>query len=171
MTTATTTAIKTEIDRYEAGASDLHRWIDGLSPADLDAHPVANTWSMRQLVVHMLDSDLAYGHRMRKITAEQKPLLMGYDETAWSSVPAMQVGDLKVVASLFEAHRQWVAAFLHALPEDAWQREGVHSERGIVTISKLIGNMIGHVTHHEPFVVAKRAALGKPMRELVSAAR
>ncbi|MBX3355486.1 MAG: DinB family protein [Phycisphaeraceae bacterium] len=157
------------IDRYESQAGSLHAWIDGLSAADLDAHPIAGTWSMRELVIHMLDSDLAYGHRMRKLAAEKKPLIMGYDETLWSANAALQAGDLKVVASIFELHRRWVAAFLRALPANAWTREGIHSERGIVTIEKLVRTMTEHVPHHATFVAAKREKLGKPLREAVGA--
>jgi len=160
-----------DIDRYESQSEALHHWIDGLSPADLDAHPVPGTWSMRQLVVHMLDSDLVYGHRMRKIVAEAKPLLMGYDETLWASTPALQGGDLKVLASIFDLHRRWMAGVLRALPAEAWQREGVHSERGIVTIGKLVSTMLGHVPHHETFVAAKRDKLGKPLNQAVGATR
>lgn len=160
-----------DIDRYEALAPALHRWLEGLTAADLDAHPVAGTWSMRELLNHMLDSDIVYGHRMRKIAAEKKPLLMGYDETLFAATPALQAGDPKVIATVFESNRRWIAAFLRALPADAWQREGVHSERGIVTIQTLIKTMIEHVPHHERFAAAKREKLGKPMRELAGAAR
>lgn len=161
----------TDIDRYESLAGAMHRWIDGLSPADLDAHPVPGTWSMRELLLHMLDSDLVYGHRMRKIAAEKRPLLMGYDETLFAQTPALQAGDPKGLATIFELHRKWIAAFLRALPEDAWTRDGVHSERGMVTISKLVATMIEHVFHHEKFAAAKRDKLGKPMRELAGAGR
>jgi len=153
-----------DIDRYESQAGALHAWIDGLSAAELDAHPVPGTWSMRELVMHMLDSDLVYGHRMRKIAAEKRPLLMGYDETLWASTPSLQSGDLAPLATIFELHRRWIASFLRALTADAWQREGVHSERGVVTIEKLLGTMIGHVPHHEKFAAAKREKLGKPMK-------
>lgn len=164
-----TQAQHTDIDRYESQAGALVRWIDGLSPADFDARPIPGKWTIRELVTHMIDSDLVYGHRMRKVAAQDRPLLMGYDETRWASNPALQAGDPMPAAVIFEAHRRWIAAFLRALPPEAWKREGVHSERGIVTIASLLGNMLDHVPHHEKFLIAKREALGKPMRELAAA--
>ena len=59
---------RTWIDRYEAGAELLAPAIAGLSSAELDAHPVPGTWSVRQIVVHLLESDLAAMHRMRRIS-------------------------------------------------------------------------------------------------------
>ncbi len=161
----------TDIDRYESQASELHSWIDGLSSDDLDAHPIPGTWSMRELLAHMLDSDLAYGHRMRKVAAERRPLMMGYDETLWAATPALQVGDAKAMASIFELHRRWIAAFLRALPAEAWSREGVHSERGIVTIGSLLSTMLDHVPHHATFAMAKREKLGASMPESDGAVR
>lgn len=152
-----------DIDRYESQAAELRRWVDGLSSAQLDAHPVPGTWSMRELVAHMLDSDLVYGHRMRKVAAERRPLMMGYDETIWAATPALQVGDATAMATIFELHRGWIASFLRALPAEAWSREGIHSERGVVTIASLLSTMLNHVPHHAKFAEAKREKLGKPM--------
>lgn len=42
------------IDRYEQGAAELRQAIEGLSPAELNAFPVPGTWSIQQIVWHML---------------------------------------------------------------------------------------------------------------------
>jgi hypothetical protein len=59
---------RTLIDRFEAGADIPLRAIAGLSPAELDAFPVPGTWSIRQIIVHLWESDLAASHRMRRIS-------------------------------------------------------------------------------------------------------
>ncbi|MBX9581782.1 MAG: DinB family protein [Gemmataceae bacterium] len=46
------------IEQYAAGATVPADLIRGLSAADLDARPEPGRWSLRQLVVHLLDSDL-----------------------------------------------------------------------------------------------------------------
>ena len=37
------------------------------------AFPVPGKWSVQQLVMHMLDSDLVAGERMKRIIAEPRP--------------------------------------------------------------------------------------------------
>lgn len=156
------------IERYESQARTLHRWIEGLSDADLDAHPVPGTWSVRQVLVHVLDWDLITTHRMRRIAGEERPLVIGYDESRCALVPALHAGDAVTAASLFELNRRWTGAFFRALPLGAEYREGVHSERGIIRLGDGPASAADHVDHHEKFVIAKRAALGKPLREVAA---
>ena len=152
-----------DIDAYERQADVLARWTAGLTDADLDAHPVPGTWSVRQLVTHMLDSDLIATHRMRRIAAEDLPLLVSYDETRFGQTPATNAGGVKMAAELFALNRRWTAAFLRALPPEAFARAGIHTQRGTITLGETVPRYVDHVTHHESFLLAKRKALGKPL--------
>lgn len=69
-----------------------------------------------------------------------------------------------MMATIFDLHRRWIASFLRALSVEAWSREGIHSERGAVTITSLLSTMLKHVPHHATFAEAKRAKLGKAMQ-------
>lgn len=151
------------INDYEAGASRPYRWIAGLSAREIDAHPVPNTWSIREVVVHILDSDLAATHRLRRIAAEETPLLIAYDETAFVKNLHYDTANLTLVTELFAMNRKFTAEFLRTLPPEAFARVGIHNQRGKVTLGEMIGMYVNHLSHHEKFVVAKRAALGKPM--------
>jgi hypothetical protein len=155
---------RSQIDRYEAQGHELKHWVDGLTDHELDAFPVPGTWSIRQLVVHMYDSDQIATHRMRRMAAEEKPLLVGYDETAFSKVPAINAGSVEDVAELFALNRRWTADFLRALPDAAFNRQGVHTQRGLVTIGELVTLYTKHVEGHRVFLLAKREKLGKPLR-------
>ena len=46
------------IERYVAEAGELGKSITGLAPEDLLAFPVPGTWSIQQIVLHIVDSDL-----------------------------------------------------------------------------------------------------------------
>ncbi len=150
------------IDEFEAQGSRPRGWIAGLTKAQLTAFPVPGTWSVAQLVVHVLDSDMAAGHRMRRIVAEETPLLIAYDETAFASRLHYHETDLGLVVELFEAHRRHIAQWLRLLPEEAFARAGVHNQRGKVTLGQFVQIYVDHVTHHERFLLAKRRALGVP---------
>lgn len=152
------------IERYASQAGAMKRWIAGLSRAECLAHPVSGTWSVQNLVVHMLDSDLVATHRMRRIAAEECPLLIAYDETLFARNINEDGTDLAVVADLFDLNRRFTAGFLRTLAPEALQRAGVHNQRGKVTLHQIIEIYVHHVDHHEPFLLAKRAAMGKPMR-------
>jgi len=151
------------IDGFANGATTPARWVAGLSKPDLLAHPVPGTWSIQELVVHVLDSDLAASHRMRRMVAEDLPLIIAYDETAFSKTLRYDQMDLGEVVELFRLHRVFVARWLRTLPREAFAREGVHNQRGKVNVAGMIQIYIDHLTHHEKFLIEKRRVMGKPM--------
>lgn len=151
------------VDAYEARASTPRAWIAGLSPAQLDAHPVPGTWSMRQLVIHMIESDLAATHRMRRIAVEDHPLLVMYDETAMAQDRAINAPDIALVCDLFALNRRFTGQFLRACTPEQFARKGVHSRYGHLTLERMVAMYAEHVDGHAVFANAKRAALGLPL--------
>jgi hypothetical protein len=154
---------RTLIDRFERGGATLRSAIEGLSEDDLRAKPGPGAWSIRELVIHVLDSDLVAQDRMRRIVGMHKPLLIAYDENEYIKVLPYDALDLHLVCDVFEATRKLTAQMLRALPDEAFAREGVHNERGIVTLGELLEGYVWHVDHHMEFVRKKREKLGKPM--------
>lgn len=116
---------------------------------------------MRQLVVHMLDSDLAAGHRMKRMAAEDVPLLIAYDETAFAEKLYAGV-DVNMACELFRMNRLHTGEVLRKLPAETFSRVGIHNQRGKVTLAEMVEIYIHHMDHHAPFALAKRVAMGAP---------
>ena len=154
---------RTLIDRYEAGAELLAPAIAGLSGAELDAHPVPGTWSVRQIVVHLLESELAAVHRMRRIMAEDRPLVIAYDETRMAESCFYEHEDMARVCRMFADARHMMAGVLRRAPEAAFSRACVHNQNGLVTLGRLVEMYVGHLAHHMKFLLDKRRMLGKPI--------
>lgn len=152
--------VSAAIDRYASGAATPGRAIAGLSRDQLLAHPVPGTWSIQEIVVHLLDSDLAATHRMRRIAAEEQPLLIAYDETAFAKTLSYDRDDLALVCRLFEVNREFTAAFLRRLPPEAFARTGVHNQTGIRSLLDLVGAYANHVDHHMKFLLEKKKLVG-----------
>ena len=110
--------------------------------------------------VHLLDSDLASTHRMRRIVAEECPLLVAYDENAFIARLPSADADLVEVLDLFEANRRFTARWLRSLPAEAFSRVGIHTQRGKVTLLQIVEIYSNHVGHHLEFVAQKRRNLG-----------
>lgn len=152
---------RSQIDAYEAGAGVPAELVRGLSAAELDATPIPGTWSIRQIVVHLLDSDLVGADRMRRVIAMDRPALLAYDQDAYVARLGYTETDVTAAAELFAANRRFMAAVLRRLPDDAFGRAGVHSENGPMTLEKLIGTYVWHLDHHAGFARRKRALLGR----------
>jgi hypothetical protein len=152
------------IDRYSAGGELLRNAVVGLSEADLLAHPIPNTWSIKEIVVHLMDSDLIGADRMKRIAAEPNPLLIGYDESAFARTLGYPQTDLQLALELFALNRQQTAAVLRQLPAESFERTGVHNEKGKVTLADMVRGYIDHLDGHLLHLHRKRELLGKPAK-------
>ena len=95
----------------------------------------------------------------RTIALEQ-PLLMGVDERPYPEKLNYQRFDLAEQLALFTALRRHASRILRMQPPEAWQRNAVHSETGLVTLRQLVLQAVRHLRHHLPFIAEKRVALG-----------
>lgn len=148
------------VEKFAAGAVKLWKSVEGLSDAQLDAFPVPGTWSIRQIVVHTLDSDLVAGDRMKRVAAMDVPLLMNYDEAAYARTLYHPGLSVRLACDLFEKHREFTAAVLRPLPTAAFERYGVHNLNGKRTLGELVATYIEHLEHHLRFIEKKRAMVG-----------
>jgi hypothetical protein len=151
------------IDQYEAGGDALTRSLEGLTKDDLLAYPIPGTWSIQEIVVHLMDSDLIGSDRMKRTIAEKQPSLLGYDENAFAKNLRYDLQDVNAAAALFAANRRLFSVVLRSIPTEAFSRVGIHSENGPETLEHQLKKYIKHLEHHLSFVVKKRALLGKPL--------
>lgn len=151
------------LEKYAADGPRLAKSIEGLTHADLIAHPVPGTWSIQEIVFHMMDSDFIASDRMRRVASETNPLITGYDETARTKALNYEKLDVQLACRLFELNRQMNAAMLRTLPDSAYARTGIHTERGKISLGDLLEIYTGHLDHHLKFLLEKRRMLGKPL--------
>lgn len=148
------------IDRYAMGGAILNYAVDGLTPEQLRARTGPGAWSIAELVNHLLDADLVYSERMKRVVAEPNPTLLAFDQDLWAQKLNYQEADVPTAVSLFNANRQWTAGLLRRLSDDDFARAGQHSEAGRVTLAGLLATITGHLDHHLRFLYTKRANLG-----------
>ena len=151
------------MERYIAGADVPAKSIVGLGKADLLAKPVPGTWSIHQIVLHLLDSDLIASDRMKRVAAEDRPTLIGYNETLFANTLYFDDLDVELACDLFAKNRRLTYEILKRLPDEAFARTGLHNESGEITLAYLVKTYVGHLDHHLKFIREKRALLGKPL--------
>lgn len=149
------------IDQYEAGGAKLRQAIQNLTPEDLRAFPVPNTWSIQQIVLHLVDTDLVLADRMKRVIAEDNPPLIGFDETRFAQRLAYHDQPAADAVTLFDLNRRLFSRVLRSLPPTAFERTGVHNQRGPLTLAQILQTSIRHLDHHLKFLYDKRALLKK----------
>lgn len=156
------------IHQYAAEADAPLKAIQGLSAADFNAFPIPGTWSIQQIVIHLMESDLIGTDRMKRVAAEgwpgkAPPLIVNYDESAFIQHLAPERIDPVKACELFRMNREVTAVMLRSLPADAFARVGIHSHRGKLTLFDLVKGYAEHARGHLEHLKRKRAILGKPI--------
>jgi uncharacterized damage-inducible protein DinB len=151
------------IESYFAGATRPAQAIRGLSAADLDALPIPGTWSIRQIIAHLMDSDLIASDRMKRVIAMDNPTILAYDEAAFAKRLGYGWMDVELACKVFELNRRLTTELLRSLPDAAFSRRGQHSESGPLTLQKLLEIYTNHLDHHLGFLQRKRTLLGKAL--------
>jgi uncharacterized damage-inducible protein DinB len=124
---------------------------------------VPGTWSLREIVVHLMDSDLVASDRMKRIIAMENPTLLAFDENEFVRKLGYNELDATLAASIFAQNRELTTAILRRLSDAAFARQGTHNERGPMTLAAIVGLFVNHLNHHLEFFRQKRAILGKPL--------
>ncbi len=147
---------------YERGIDDLKAAVAGLTPDQVRARPIPGKWSTIEVVAHVADTEVYFSDRIERTLALDRPLLMGVDERPYPERLGYQSFDLAEELALFTALRRHVARILRSQPPEAWSRQGIHSETGLVTVRRLVFQAVRHARHHLPFIAEKRTAMLRP---------
>ncbi len=144
---------------YLAGPLLLRRAVAGLSPEQLRARPVPGRWLTLEVVCHLSDFEAVYADRMKRVIAEQEPPLRSGDPDLFAASLAYQSRDLGEELALIEATRRQMARILQAVPPPTFQRTGIHSSDGPITLETLLRRITAHIPHHVRFIDQKRKSL------------
>ena len=151
------------IDEFARGIGLLYYATEGLTPLELRSRSGPGEWSIAQVVLHMMDSDLVGADRMKRVIAEDTPTLLAYDETKWAASLFYEEQPVATAAVLFDLNRRHVADVLRRLDDATFERAGIHTERGRETLEQLVCDYAAHLDHHLKFIYEKRQRLGRPI--------
>jgi uncharacterized damage-inducible protein DinB len=148
------------IDNYLAGPAQLRKAIAGMTPDQLAARPVPGKWSTLEVLCHIADFEPVYADRMKRVIAEDYPLLLAGDPDIFQARLAYSNRDAEEELTLIEVVRSQMARILKTLPESEFARTGKHSVDGPISLATLLERITNHIPHHVTFVEDKRKALG-----------
>ena len=133
--------------RYRSGAAAVHEALAGVTAEELDRPVPSGSWTARQVVHHLADSEATAYIRLRRLIAEDGPIIHGYDEPEWARRLHY---DRPIEASLgvLVAVRAASLELLEALTPAEWERSGTHSESGPYSVERWLEIYGGHPRDH-----------------------
>lgn len=151
------------VEPYLAGLETLRQAVAGMTREQAMARPVPGKWSTHQVVCHLADFEAVYADRMKRVLAEDQPLLLSADEQKYAEALHYEERDMEEELALIDLTRRQMARILRQHPVQALARAGIYRHDGLDeprTLEQFLGLITKHIPHHVKFVVEKRRALG-----------
>ncbi len=147
----------TLIERYRTGTADVEAALAGIIDAELDRPPAdPDAWTAREVAHHLADSEAMAYSRLRRLIAEDEPVIAGYDEPEWARRLHY---DRPIVASIavLGAVRAASLELLERLTDAEWDRAGTHSDSGAYSVDDWLRIYAAHSHDHAEQIRAARA--------------
>lgn len=150
------------IDQFEDGIALLNNALEGLSPEAIAWVPPAEAniglWSIHQIVIHLADAEASFADRIKRIIAEDDPVLLEWSEEKFLQRLFYNEQSVEDAVGLIKLTRKQLTRVLRKVPKSAFERSGNHSRRGKQTLADVIGFDNWHLAHHVEFIDKKKAA-------------
>jgi hypothetical protein len=136
------------IEEYAQGYDVLTRAVDKVTPELLNFKPETNKWSIKEILIHVCDTEIAAVHRMKQVISEDNPLLMKMDQDSWATRLDYRNLDHEDYLLLFKLMRATMVPILQSLKPEDWERTGIHSAAGKQTLEDIVRMFTKHVHDH-----------------------
>ncbi len=147
------------IEQYKNGYLTVTEALRGITEEGLDRRPTPTEWSAREVVHHLADSEMTSAIRLRRLLAEDRPMIVSYDEREFSRRLHYE-RPIQASLDAFRAARQTTAEILERLSDADWTREGTHSESGQYTVETWLEIYAKHGLDHAEQIRRARNSAG-----------
>jgi len=143
-------ALVPEDDILTAMSSELSEtlsFLHGVPERDACLRHPPYTWSTKEVVGHLTDSERIFGYRALRFARGDATPLPGFDENAYARAAEFDHKSLFDLVAEFEAVRRSHLSLFGNLPDVAWTRRGTANDNG-VSVRALAYIIVGHQRHH-----------------------
>ena len=129
-------------------ASELQGQLMGLGENDLRYRPAPDEWSLKEIAAHLRDAEACFLERLELIARQDEPRLPDIDTAAYVLERDYQSLNPREALLEFARLRHQSTALLWSLAPSDWEREGLHTYRGRITIMQVARDMNEHDLGH-----------------------
>jgi hypothetical protein len=135
------------LERFATGFAAVADALDGAGDEDLDGRGPSGEWSAREIAHHLADSESMAYVRLRRLIAEDEPVIAGYDEPEWARRLHYE-RPIETSLEVLQAVRGASQQLLMTLTPDEWDRRGTHGESGAYSVDDWLRIYSEHSHQH-----------------------
>jgi hypothetical protein len=148
------------IAMYRDGYAAVVEALLKITPEELEARRAPGRWNAREIVHHLADSEMTSAIRLRRLLAEDRPQIQGYDQDEFAR-KLYYDRPHETSLELFKYARLATAELLERLQPADWLREGTHSESGPYSVETWLTIYAQHAHKHARQIREARGAAQK----------
>jgi DinB family protein len=126
----------------------IERLIKGAAPEKLRKRPMPDKWSVREILAHLADVEIAVGWRVRLILGAPGTPVQAFDQDAWVEAGHYAKRNPHSSLAQMRALREANLALYRSLTPEQWKHHGMHAERGQETVEHITRMVAGHDMNH-----------------------
>jgi hypothetical protein len=127
--------------------ADTAALLHGLEPSRTTVGYAAGKWSIRDILLHMADTERVMSYRALRIARGDATPLPGFDEATYAPMAGANARSAESLLNELAVTRASTVALFDGLPAEAWDRRGTASGMS-VTVRGLAWIIAGHERHH-----------------------
>ncbi|WP_341960100.1 putative metal-dependent hydrolase [Planococcus maritimus] len=133
-----------EIDSYTTRLREL---VDSLSDEDLNKTYRDGSWTIRQLVHHVADSQLALYERLKLALTEYQPTVSEFDQDKWAYLPDNRL-PVESSIRMLEGLNERIVALGNYVTGAQLDRVFIHETDGEIRVAETLAKLSWHEEHH-----------------------
>ena len=122
--------------------------LNTLTPEQIGQKPAPGRWSVRELLCHLADCEVAWAWRLRQAYGEDHPTIQPFEQDPWARAYDGVGYTAEAAQMAWTALRGWNLALIETLSEADKLRPVTHPEVGPLTLWNLVEIAAGHDLHH-----------------------
>src|SRR5438552_4930017 len=137
------------LDAAEKSPKQIAAAVLGLPDKTLRYKPAPNKWCILEILAHLADAVVVFGHRIRQCLAEGDSTISPMDQYAWANNFGYMEASAEESLAASRAARAANARLMRRLKEADSEKGAYHPEKKRkVTVGEIIGYMQAHDPNH-----------------------
>ena len=137
------------VDSLAAFPDVLRAQLASLGPERFEQRAPGGGWTLREVLSHLADTELVYGHRIRLALVDALPEFPSFDQERWTDRWGALESAPERILTVWATHRTWNVGLLRTVAPEEWDREGLHPTRGPETVRQMVRLWAAHDLIHQ----------------------
>jgi hypothetical protein len=139
---------KNPVSLQREALSIIETLIHGVPTAVLKQRPGNDKWSVTEIIAHLAEDELVSSWRYRQMLEHQTPALLDFNQDLWAYLGKYSEWSPEDAFTMFRLLREANLRMFEYLNPSQWERDGIHAERGLITVREHCRHMAAHDINH-----------------------